>query len=62
MSTRLGAGHHQLVMPQISKDSSNTFLDRSFIYAAPCEWHKLSEYIRNHLCHKKICNVLYIIM
>ena len=24
----------------------NTFLGRSFIYAAPCEWNKLSECIR----------------
>ena len=34
------------LMPPISKDCSNTFLDRSFIYAAPCEWNKLSECIR----------------
>ena len=44
--TRLGADHHQLIMPPISKDCSNTFLERSFIYAAPCEWNKLSECIR----------------
>ena len=25
---------------------SNTFLERSFIYTAPCEWNKLSKYIR----------------
>ena len=42
----LGADHHQLSMPPISKDCSNTFLERSFIYAAPCEWNKLSECIR----------------
>ena len=40
----------QLIMPPISKDCSNTFLERSFIYAAPCEWNKLSEHIRtSHL-------------
>ena len=33
-------------MPPISKDCSNTFLERSFIFAAPCEWNKLSECIR----------------
>ena len=33
-------------MPPISKDCSNTFLERSFIYAAPCKWNKLSECIR----------------
>ena len=33
-------------MPPISKDCSNTFLERSFIYAAPCEWNKLNECIR----------------
>ena len=31
---------------QAMKDCSNTFLERSFIYAAPCEWNKLSECIR----------------
>ena len=46
MNTRLGTDHHQLIMPRISKDCSNTFLERSFIYAAPCEWNKLSEHIR----------------
>ena len=46
VNTRLGADHHQLIMPPISKDCSNTFLERSFICAAPCEWNKLSECIR----------------
>ena len=46
VNTRLGADHHQLSMPPISKDCSNTFLERSFIYAAPCEWNKLSKSIR----------------
>ena len=46
VNTRLGSEQHQLIMPPISKDCSNTFLERSFIYAAPCEWNKLSEYIR----------------
>ena len=44
VNTRLGADHHQLIMPPISKDCSNTFLQRSFIYAAPCEWNKLREH------------------
>ena len=42
---RLGADHHQLIMPPISKNCSNTFLERSVIYAAPCEWNKLSEHL-----------------
>ena len=46
INTQLGADHHQLIMPPISKDCSNTFLERSFIYAAPCEWNKLSACIR----------------
>ena len=46
VNTRLGADHHQLSMPPISKDCSNNFLERSFIYAAPCEWNKLNECIR----------------
>ena len=44
VNTRLGSDQHQLIMPPISKDCS--FLERSFIYAAPCEWNKLSECIR----------------
>ena len=43
VNTPLGTDHHQLIMPPISKDFSNTFLERSFIYAAPCKWNKLSE-------------------
>ena len=46
VNTRLGADHHQFIMPPISKDRSNTFLERSFMYATPCEWNKLSECIR----------------
>ena len=38
----LGSDQYQLIMPPISKDCSNTFLERSFIYAAPCVWKKLS--------------------
>ena len=55
VSTRLGTDHHQLIMPPISKDCSNTFLERSFIYAAPCEWNRLSEHIRtsNFDCFRK---------
>ena len=33
VNTRLGSDQHQLIMPPISKDCSNTFLERSFIYA-----------------------------
>ena len=43
VNTRLGTDHHQLIMPPISKDCSNTVLERSFIYAAPCKWNKFSE-------------------
>ena len=39
VNTRLGTDHQQLNMPPISKDCSNTFLERSFIYAAPCKWN-----------------------
>ena len=35
-----------LVVPPISKGSSNTFFERSFIYAAPTEWNKLDGRIR----------------
>ena len=33
VNTHLGTDHHQLIMPPISKDCSNTFLERSFIYS-----------------------------
>ena len=46
VNNRLETDHHQLIMPPISKDCSNTFLQRSFIYTAPCEWNKLGEHIR----------------
>ena len=45
LNTRLGTDHHQLIMPPISKDCNNNFIERSFIYAAPCEWNKLREHI-----------------
>ena len=28
------------------KDCSNTFLECSFMYSAPCKWNKISEHIR----------------
>ena len=33
---------HQLLI----KNCSNIFPERSFTYAAPCEWNKLTEHIR----------------
>ena len=38
--------HTSLIMLPISKDCYNTFLERSFIYAAPCERNKLCQHIR----------------
>ena len=46
VNTWLGSDQHQLIMPPIGKDCSNTFLERSFIYAVPYKWNKLSECIR----------------
>ena len=37
-----------LVVPPISKGSSNTFFERLFIYAAPSEWNKLDDRIRKN--------------
>ena len=55
VNTRLGIVLHQFIIPPISKDRCNTFLERSFIYDAPCEWNKLSEHIRtsNFYCFRK---------
>ena len=62
VNTRLGTDHHQLIMPPISKDCYNTFLERSFIYASPCEWNKLSEHIRtsNFDCFRKSVKTLFL--
>ena len=35
VNTRLVTDHHQFIIPPISNE-------RSFTYAAPCEWEKLS--------------------
>ena len=55
VNIRLGTDHYQLIMTQISKDCSNTFLERLFIYTAPCEWNKLREHFRtsNFDCFRK---------
>ena len=49
-------------MPPICKDCSNTFLEGSFIYAAPCEWNKLSEHIRtsNFDCFRRVLKQCYL--
>ena len=59
VNTLLGTDHNQLIIPLISKDIPITFLERSFIYAAPCEWNKLSEHIRTSTfdCFRK--SVIY---
>ena len=44
VNTRLGADHHQFIIPLISKDCSDTFLERSFMYAASCECIKTSNF------------------
>ena len=45
VNTRLGSDQNELIMPPISKDCSNTFLECSFIYAAPCEWNKWNKWM-----------------
>ena len=49
-------------MPSISKDCSNTFLERSFIYAASCEWNKFTEHIRtlNFDCSRTVLKQCYL--
>ena len=62
VNTRMGNDHHQLIMPPISKDCSNTFLERSFIYAASYEWNKLGEHIRTSNCdcfRKSVITMLF---
>ena len=45
-NTRLADDSLLLVVPPISKGSSNRFFEQSFIYAAPTEWNKLDRRIR----------------
>ena len=44
----LGIDHHQLIMPPISKDCSNTFLERSFIYVCYMRMEKNLVNISEH--------------
>ena len=48
-NTRLADDSLLLVVLPISKGSSNTFFERSFIYVAPTEWNKLDGRIRKLL-------------
>ena len=63
VNTRLRTDHHKLIIPPISKDCSNIFLECSFIYAAPCEWNKLGECIRrsNVDCFRKSVEQFYLL-
>ena len=65
VNTRLVTDHLQLIRLPIGKDCSNTFLQRSFIYAPPCEWNKLSEHIRTSnvdCCKKSIVRCMIVRM
>ena len=55
VNTLLGTDHRQLIMPPISKDCSNTFLEHSLINTAQCEWNKLGKCSRtsNFDCFRK---------
>ena len=59
--TRPGTDHHQHIIPPIIKDCSNTFLELSLMYAAPCEWNKLSEHIRTlHFVSRRVLKQCYL--
>ena len=45
-NTRSSTDHYLLCTPPLSKDCANTFLERSFLLSAPCEWNSLDESIR----------------
>ena len=45
-NTRSSTDHYLLCTPPLSKDCSNTFLERSFLFSAPHEWSRLDESIR----------------
>ena len=60
VNTHLGTDHHHLIMPPISKNCSNTFLEHAFIYAAPCEWNKLYEHIRILIVSGRVLKQCYL--
>ena len=45
-NTRSSTDHYLLCTPPLSKDCSNTFLERSILFSAPREWNSLDESIR----------------
>ena len=49
VDTRLEVDHHQLIMLPISTDCSNTFLERSFAYAAPCNNNNNNTYLKSNI-------------
>ena len=62
VNTRLGTDHHHLIMPPISMNCSNTFLERSFIYSAPCDgtnWVYISEHQKCIVQAEPYNNVIY---
>ena len=46
-NTQLADDYFPLVVLPICWGSANTIFERSHIYAALTEWHKLEDYIRN---------------
>ena len=46
VSTRSSQDGYLLCKPPLSRDCSNTFLERSFLYAAPHEWNSLEKGVR----------------
>ena len=61
VSTRSSQDRYLLCKPQISSSCSNTFLGRSFLYAAPHEWNRLEKDFRVSECtafKKTIRNLL----
>ena len=46
VSTQSSQDRYFLCRPRISKDCSNTFLERSFLYPAPHEWNNLEKGVR----------------
>ena len=45
-NTRSSTDHYLLCIPPLSKDCSNTFLERSYLFSALSEWNSLDESIR----------------
>ena len=62
VSTRLSQDGYLLCKPPISRDCSNTFFERSFLYAAPHEWNSSERGVRVSEFNALLFNVILVLI